>query len=118
MPEGTATTDEKKISVTDSAARRIKELTAQEGNAALMMRVTVNGGGCSGFTYNFDLDDKTDEDDRVFENAGAKVVVDDTSLDFLKGAELNYIEDLMGSYFAFQNPNAASTCGCGTSFSI
>ncbi|MEQ8193459.1 MAG: iron-sulfur cluster insertion protein ErpA [Rhodospirillales bacterium] len=118
MPEGTATADEKKISVSDSASRRIKELIAQEGNDALMMRVTVNGGGCSGFTYNFAMDDKTNEDDLIFENAGAKVVVDDTSLDLLKGAELNYIEDLMGSYFAFQNPNAASTCGCGTSFSI
>ena len=118
MPDGNTATEEKKISLSDSASRRINELIAAEGNAALMMRVSVNGGGCSGFTYSFDMDEKTNGDDRVFEHAGAQVVIDEMSLGFLVDAHLDYVEDLMGSYFAFKNPNAASTCGCGSSFSI
>jgi iron-sulfur cluster insertion protein len=118
MPDGNATTEEKKITLSESASRRINELITAEGQDAMMMRVTVNGGGCSGFTYSFDMDDKTNDDDLVFEREGAKVVIDEMSLGFLLDAELDYVEDLMGSVFSFKNPNAASTCGCGSSFSI
>lgn len=118
MPDGSTPTEEKKITVSESASRRIKELVAMEGKDAMMMRVTVNGGGCSGFTYSFDMDDQTNDDDLIFERDGAKVVIDDMSIGFLLNAELDYVEDLMGSYFSFKNPNAASTCGCGSSFSI
>ena len=121
MPDGNTAAEEKKITLSDSASRRINELVAQESHAgkdAMMMRVTVNGGGCSGFTYSFDMEDKTNDDDLVFEHQGARVVIDEMSLGFLLDAELDYVEDLMGSFFSFKNPNAASTCGCGSSFSI
>ncbi|MEL0106125.1 MAG: iron-sulfur cluster insertion protein ErpA [Rhodospirillales bacterium] len=118
MPDGATATEEKKITLSESASRRINELAAAEGKVGMMMRVTVNGGGCSGFTYSFDMDNKTNDDDLIFERNGAKVVIDDMSIGFLLDAELDYVEDLMGSYFSFKNPNAASTCGCGSSFSI
>ncbi len=118
MPDGSQTNDDKKILISDSAAKRINELVAAEDKESFMMRVSVNGGGCSGFTYSFDLDDNSGDEDLIFEHAGAKVVIDDMSLEYLKDAQLDYVEDLMGSYFAFKNPNAASTCGCGSSFSI
>jgi iron-sulfur cluster insertion protein len=117
MPEGTQGA-ERTIAISDGAARRIAALVAQEAKPGLMLRVTVSGGGCSGFKYGFALDDKSGDDDRVFEHAGATVVVDEVSLDLLKGAQLDYVEDLLGSYFALRNPNATSTCGCGTSFSV
>lgn len=106
------------FTVSASAARRIAALRAAEGNAALMMRVAVSGGGCSGFKYEFNLDSTLNEDDRVFERDGVKVVVDTTSLEYLGNAELDFKEDLMGSYFAVVNPNAKSSCGCGASFSV
>jgi len=117
MPEG-ATSNEAAITISDSAAKRVGELVAQEGNDALMLRIAVSGGGCSGFQYGFDLDPATADDDLIFEKAGIKVVVDETSLEFLKGSELDFVEDLIGSYFAMTNPNATSTCGCGSSFSV
>jgi iron-sulfur cluster insertion protein len=101
-----------------AAAKRIAALAQAEGDPALMMRVTVSGGGCSGFKYEFGLDKTVNADDRVFERDGAKVVVDETSLEFLSNAELDFKEDLMGSYFAVGNPNAKSSCGCGASFSV
>ena len=104
--------------VTDSAAKRIAKLRDLEGNPKLMMRVSVTGGGCSGFQYVFDFDDTINDDDHIFENAEISVLVDDTSLDLLDGAALNFKEDLVGSYFEVANPNAESACGCGTSFSI
>lgn len=100
------------------AAERIAELKAAEGSPGLMLRVSVSGGGCAGFQYGFDFDDKTADDDRVFERNGVSVVIDETSLDFLTDSELDYVEDLIGSYFAVKNPNATSQCGCGTSFSV
>ncbi|QJE72834.1 iron-sulfur cluster insertion protein ErpA [Aerophototrophica crusticola] len=106
------------VGLTASAAKRIQDLAAQEGNPALMLRLSVTGGGCSGFQYNFTFDDTTNEDDHVFAAHGAKLVVDDTSLDLLAGAELDFVEDLMGSYFKVGNPNASSSCGCGTSFAV
>lgn len=117
MPEG-ATEAERSVAVTDGAARRIAQLAAAEGKPGVMLRVTVSGGGCSGFKYGFDLDDKTNDDDRLFRNGDATVVVDEVSLDLLKNAHIDYVEDLVGSYFAIKNPNASSTCGCGSSFSV
>ena len=104
--------------ISDSAAKRIAELKAAEANDALMLRVTVSGGGCAGFQYGFDFDDTQGDDDRVFERDGVKVVVDEVSLSLLSGGEVDYKENLLGSYFAIENPNATSSCGCGTSFSI
>lgn len=106
------------FSVSANAARRIAALSAAEGKPGLMMRVAVSGGGCSGFKYEFNLDGTVNADDRIFEKDGVKVVVDETSLEFLANAELDFKEDLMGSYFAVGNPNAKSSCGCGASFSV
>ena len=106
------------FSVSANAARRIAALSAAEGKPGLMMRVAVSGGGCSGFKYEFNLDGTVNADDRIFEKDGVKVVVDETSLEFLANAELDFKEDLMGSYFAVGNPNAKSSCGCGASFAI
>ena len=106
------------ITISDSAARRISELVAGEGNADLMLRVSISGGGCSGFQYGFSLDAEQNDDDLLFEHGGVKVVVDEVSLDYIKGAELDFIEEMIGSYFALKNPNASSTCGCGSSFAV
>jgi iron-sulfur cluster insertion protein len=104
------------VAVTERAARRIAEITVAEGRSAL--RVAVLAGGCNGFQYRFELDDATQDDDVVIERGGARVLIDPVSLDLLAGAELDYAEELMGSYFAVRNPNAKSACGCGTSFSV
>lgn len=116
MPDGTAPATG--ISLTESAAKRIKTLAEMEGNPDLMLRIQVSGGGCSGFQYGFDLDDKVNDDDQTFERNGVKVVVDETSLELLAGSELDFKEDMMGQYFSMSNPNASSTCGCGSSFGI
>ena len=108
----------KEVSLTAAAARRIGALIAAEGNPGLMLRLAVSGGGCSGFQYGFTFDDTRNEDDRVFERDGIKLVVDETSLDLLVGAEVDFVEDLVGSSFQVRNPNASSSCGCGSSFSI
>jgi iron-sulfur cluster insertion protein len=106
------------ITVSESAARRIKAILAGEQDAGARLRVSVSGGGCSGFQYGFALDARQEPGDILVERDGAKVVVDDMSLMYLIGAELDFVEDLTGSYFRMKNPNAASSCGCGTSFSI
>ncbi|MQP65281.1 iron-sulfur cluster insertion protein ErpA [Niveispirillum sp. SYP-B3756] len=106
------------MSLTASAAARIAKLATLEGNPDQMLRLTVSGGGCSGFQYGFSFDTAVNEDDHLFARDNAKMVVDDTSLDLLAGAEIDYVEDLMGSYFKVNNPNAASSCGCGASFSV
>ncbi|MBV6632497.1 MAG: iron-sulfur cluster insertion protein ErpA [Alphaproteobacteria bacterium] len=106
------------FALSDSAAKRIAKLRDIEGKPSLMMRVSVTGGGCSGFQYIFDFDETINDDDHVFENGDVSVLVDDVSLDLVNGAELNFKEDLVGSYFEVNNPNADSACGCGTSFSI
>jgi iron-sulfur cluster insertion protein len=108
----------KEVSLSAAAARRIAALIAAEGNPALMLRLAVSGGGCSGFQYGFSFDDARNEDDRVFERDGVKLVVDETSLDLLVGAEVDFVEDLVGSSFQVRNPNASSSCGCGSSFSV
>jgi iron-sulfur cluster insertion protein len=106
------------VSVSDSAARRIAHLMAKESAPDLFLRVSVLGGGCSGFQYSFNFDDARAEDDTVIEKNGAKVVIDSTSLDLLKGSEIDFVEDMVGSAFAIRNPNATSSCGCGNSFSV
>ncbi len=106
------------ISISDNAARRIAELVAAEAKEHMRLRVSVSGGGCSGFQYGFSLDDQKQDDDIELQRDGISVVVDETSLEFLKGSELDFVEDMIGSYFAMKNPNASSTCGCGSSFSV
>lgn len=117
MTEATTLNDDR-IRISDSAARRIGQLIAAEDANGSMLRIAVSGGGCSGFQYGFTLDSQRHADDLVFEHRGAHVIVDEVSLGLLNGAELDYVEDLIGSYFAVKNPNATSTCGCGSSFSI
>ncbi len=117
MPDQAAA--ERHIVVTESAARRIAALKQQEEEAAnAFLRISVSGGGCSGFQYGLTFDEAQNADDHVFERGGVAVVVDDVSLDLLNGAEIDFVEDLMGASFQIRNPNAASSCGCGNSFSI
>jgi len=111
------TMSEPQISVTARAAKRIHEIAAKQ-QAAAALRIAVNGGGCSGFQYDFVFSDKPEDDDKVFERDGARVLVDATSLGFMAGSELDFIDDLMGQSFRIQNPLAKSSCGCGTSFSF
>ena len=106
------------ITISDSAIRRIRELEAAEDASDTMLRVAVGGGGCSGFQYSFTFDDSCNGDDKVFSRDGVRVVIDDMSLEFLGGAEIDYVEELVGAYFTVRNPNAASTCGCGVSFAV
>lgn len=106
------------VSVTPNAAKRVQKLIDMEGKPGLMLRLGVLGGGCSGFQYQITLDDAVTEDDVVTEHHGIKLVVDQTSLEFLKGTEVDFVEDLMGASFQVRNPNASSTCGCGSSFSV
>lgn len=115
VPAGSA---ERRVDITDSAAKRIAWLMQQEGDAALMLRLSVSGGGCSGFQYGFTFDKSHQVDDHLFERDGVKVVVDDTSLDLLAGSEIDFVEDLVGASFQVRNPNAVSSCGCGSSFSV
>jgi len=107
----------RQVTLTASAARRVLQLNAKEGGNK-MFRVTVSGGGCSGFQYSFALDDKVNDDDLTFERDGAVLVTDETSIDLIAGSEVDFVDDLMGAYFQVRNPNAVSSCGCGTSFAI
>jgi iron-sulfur cluster insertion protein len=118
MAEGTSEIEEHRIVLTENAARRIAVLRNQEQAENAFLRVTVSGGGCSGFQYGFAFDEQRNADDFVFERNGVAVVVDDVSLGLLNGAEIDFVEDLMGASFQINNPNAASSCGCGNSFSI
>lgn len=105
------------VTVSARAARRIAEILKSEPEG-VMLRLAVTGGGCSGFQYSFTLDDTRTDDDLVIERDGAVVLVDSVSLEFLKGAELDFVDDLIGAAFKVNNPNASSSCGCGTSFSV
>ena len=106
------------LNFTDAAAEKVSQLIEQEGNSALNLRVYISGGGCSGFQYGFSFDKKKNKEDRLIQRSGVSVLVDDTSWDLLVGSELHFVEELIGSYFTLKNPNAASTCGCGVSFSV
>jgi len=105
------------IILTDRAARRIGEILATEPQGS-MLRISVNGGGCSGFQYGFDVDQARQSDDVVVQRNGATVLVDETSMGFLKGSIVDFVDDLMGQSFRIENPQATSSCGCGTSFSL
>ena len=119
MAEAVSEIEERRIVLTESAARRIAMLKAAEENSAnALLRIAVSGGGCSGFQYGLSFDDQRNEDDFVFERDGVGVVIDEISLGLLDGAEVDFVEDLMGASFQIRNPNAASSCGCGNSFSI
>ncbi len=102
---------------TDSAASKVKDLIIEEGNPDLKLRVFVTGGGCSGFQYGFTFDEIRNEDDTVMEKDGVMLLIDPMSYQYLVGAEIDYSEGLEGSQFVIRNPNATSTCGCGSSFS-
>ena len=102
---------------TDSAAAKVADLIAEEGNTDLKLRVFVQGGGCSGFQYGFTFDEAVNEDDTTFEKNGVTLLVDSMSFQYLVGAEIDYKEDINGSQFVIKNPNASTTCGCGSSFS-
>ena len=106
------------IVFTDAAAIKVHELIQDEDNPDLMLRVFISGGGCSGFQYGFTFVEKTEEGDSSVENQGVKLVVDPMSVQYLMGAEIDYKEDLQGAQFIIRNPNAATTCGCGSSFSV
>ncbi len=109
---------ESDIVFTDNAARKVKALIEEEDNPALMLRVFISGGGCSGFQYGFTFDDERAEDDIALEKMGVTVLVDAMSCQYLLGAEIDYREGLEGSQFVIRNPNVTSTCGCGSSFSV
>lgn len=110
----TATPD---VSISERAAKRIAGILSKEpGGTAL--RISVSGGGCSGFQYSFDLDNSRAPDDLVIERAGATVLIDSISLPFVSGSEIDFVDDLIGQSFQVHNPNATASCGCGTSFSI
>lgn len=105
------------VVVTDSALKRIGKILAKEADGTAL-RVSVSGGGCSGFQYNFDLVTDVEADDLVLGSKGATVLVDKMSLPFLEGSEIDFVDDLMGQSFQVRNPNATASCGCGTSFSL
>lgn len=106
------------LTLTDNAANKLAKLKLAEGNDALMLRVYVTGGGCSGFSYGFDFAEELDDDDATFDNGNATLVVDSLSYQYLHGSTIDYVEGLEGSRFIVNNPNATTTCGCGSSFSI
>ncbi|RMF08144.1 MAG: iron-sulfur cluster insertion protein ErpA [Alphaproteobacteria bacterium] len=106
------------VTLSESAARRIGIMLEKEDRPDLKLRVAVSGGGCSGFQYGFSFDDQVNDDDTVIEDKGVTVLIDSMSLLYLIGSEIDFVEDLVGASFQVNNPNAASSCGCGSSFSI
>lgn len=106
------------IIFTNKAAKKVSKLIAEEDNNNLKLRVYISGGGCSGFQYGFTFDEEVNEDDTQVENGGVTVLIDSVSIGYLGGAEIDYKEDLTGAQFVIKNPNASTTCGCGSSFSV
>ncbi|HLI17979.1 MAG TPA: iron-sulfur cluster insertion protein ErpA [Rhodanobacteraceae bacterium] len=104
------------LKISAAALGRVRELIREEGNPALKLRVFIEGGGCSGFQYGFSFDDKQAEDDFVLDRDGVELLVDPLSMQYLEGAEVDYVEQLSGAQFVVHNPNAKTTCGCGSSF--
>lgn len=105
------------ITLTDGLVKRIKSLQEQQNNPALKLRIMVDSGGCQGFEYKFSLDSEVKPDDELFEKDGIGVIIDDISLPYMRGATIDFTTELVGAYFKIENPNATSSCGCGTSFS-
>ena len=105
------------ITITDNATIKLRDILAEENNPALKLRIFVQGGGCSGMSYGFTLDEVANEDDFTLDESGVQILVDSMSMQYLTGAAIDYKDDLMGSSFTILNPNAQTTCGCGSSFS-
>ena len=118
MTEVSSAAEAPPLNFTDAAAKKVGQLIEQEGNAALKLRVYVQGGGCSGFQYGFTFDEEVQEGATEIENGGVKLLVDPMSVQYLLGAEIDYREDLSGAQFIIRNPNATTSCGCGSSFSV
>src|SRR5579883_2784914 len=118
MAEGSGSAPEAGVALSESAARRVAQLKQQENVPQAFLRLAVSGGGCSGFQYGFSFDDTRQDDDVVFKRDGVQLVIDAVSLELVKGAEIDFVEDMMGASFQVRNPNAASSCGCGNSFSV
>ncbi len=118
MSDGGSIPPEAGVSLSESAARRVAELKRLENVPNAFLRLAVSGGGCSGFQYGFSFDDSRQPDDFVFARDGVELVIDAVSLELVKGAEVDFVEDMMGASFQVKNPNAASSCGCGNSFSV
>jgi iron-sulfur cluster insertion protein len=106
------------VNFTDNAAAKVKSLLVEENNPDLKLRVYITGGGCSGFQYGFTFDPNVNEDDTTVEKEGVQLLIDSMSFQYLAGAKIDYLEDLSGARFVIENPNATSTCGCGSSFSV
>lgn len=106
------------IEITESAIAKISDILAEENNPRVKLRTFVQGGGCSGFSYGFTLDEEQNEDDFVIEKPGVNILVDSMSMQYLQGATIDYKDELMGSSFTINNPNATTTCGCGSSFAV
>ena len=105
------------ITITENATVKLRDILAEESNPNLKLRIFVQGGGCSGMSYGFTLDEMLNDDDFTLEESGVQILVDSMSMQYLTGAEIDYKDDLMGSSFSIKNPNATTTCGCGSSFS-
>jgi iron-sulfur cluster insertion protein len=118
MNESTALETQPPVILSRSAIKRIAEILAKDDHRGMMLRVSVSGGGCSGFQYGFTFDDTRNDTDVVIARDGAKVVIDDVSMDLLKGSQIDFVEDMIGASFAITNPQAKSSCGCGNSFSV
>lgn len=113
-----ATEGQEPLTFTNNAANKVKQLIEEEGNTDLKLRVFVSGGGCSGFQYGFSFEEEINEDDTVLSKNGVQLLIDPMSFQYLAGSEIDYTEGLEGSQFVIRNPSAASTCGCGSSFSV
>lgn len=113
-----ADTENPVLIFSDNAVLKVRELIEEEGNPSLKLRVFVTGGGCSGFQYGFTFEEKANEDDTLVEKGGVTLLIDPMSYQYLVGAEIDYSEGLEGSQFVIRNPNAVTTCGCGSSFSV
>lgn len=110
--------NETPLTFTSAAAAKVASLIQEEGNPALMLRIYIQGGGCSGFQYGFTFDEKVGEGDTEVVTDGVTLLIDPMSMQYLQGAEVDYVENLQGSQFVIRNPNATTTCGCGSSFSV
>jgi iron-sulfur cluster insertion protein len=110
--------NEQDVTFTNAAARKVQQLVLEEGNPELKLRVYISGGGCAGFQYGFSFDEALEDGDITIENSGSSLVIDPMSYQYLTGAEIDYTESLQGAQFVIRNPNAQTTCGCGSSFSI
>jgi iron-sulfur cluster insertion protein len=117
-PVAPASLGDRAVTISDSAAKRVLVLRGLEGDDSLMLRITVSGGGCSGFQYGFTFDENFEDGDTRVQNGGVTLLIDPMSIQYLAGAEIDYREDIEGAQFVIRNPNAATTCGCGSSFSM